>query len=358
MGMFIPNQNMPDPNQLPKTAVKIFVGKFPNIKPTDKAWSIDGIHLDFSKQSFSFNTKFIDDYNVLMKKDDLLCLKLDNGDYQFLELNEICNDKEKLVLKKWILKDSQKLLDIANLYEKKGRQFYHFMYDVLALIKCICKLPRSYYDKLVRTVKDELILMHNRVQAEVICSYLDKGHQVFIDPATNTKGNPDLSIDSKFAEIKTILIPATNNQDSCVKFAEKLRNDIIEKDTKKEQVGTKGIFFIAPWSGIINSIFLMFFYEMKMAGNQIYQNVSFYNKIPPPKENTTVLVLMNLNAFENHYLVFETDKICDLLDKFASSGYPQIRKKEPLAYLTKINIRKGCPLGIQSINPSFMFRIR
>ena len=358
IGMFIPNQNAPDPNQLPKIAEEIFLGKIPNITTDTKAWLVDGIHLDLNTQGVNFSTKFIDDFNILAQKDNLFCLKLENGDYQFIETSEICNEKELLILKKWILKDSQTLLKIANSYEKYGRQFYHFMYDVISLTKCVSKLPKNYYDKLIRTIKDELILMHNRVQAETIVSYQELGHKVTIDPPTSNRGNPDLLIDGILSDVKTILIPAMNNQDSCIKFAEKLRNDIVEKESEKEQIGAKGIFFIAPWSGILNSILLFFFDEMRMAEQGVYKNVSFHTSIPPVRNNITILVLMNLNAFENNYLVFDTPTICDLLDQFAKKGYPQIRKKEPLGYLTKISIRKGCPLGIQSINPSFMLRIR
>lgn len=360
MGVFPAEQGFPDPShaQIPKTAMDIFIGKTPLIKANPISLMIDGMDLELSNvPSFKFNMTASNNINQFSKNENVLNLKLDNDDFQFIDLSGICNEKEILLLKKWILKDSTKLLHFANEYEKHGRQFYHFLYDMISLIKCVSNLPRDYYDKLVGKVNNETDLMHNRIEAEIICAYCNVGNKVEIDPPSATKSNPDLSINGKLSDVKSILIPAQNNQDSCIDFATKLRYDIIEKDQQKGQVGNDGIFFIAPFSGILNSILLVFFHEMKKGGTE-YVDVSFHTKVPPVKGNKTIFVLSTLHAFENNYLVFDTDLVCEMLDAFAIDGYPQIRKHEPLSYLTRINIRKGCPMGIQSPIPSFMFRIR
>jgi hypothetical protein len=359
IGITPQSQAIPSPTQIkiPKTAVKIFVGETPITQPNSMLLKIDGMEIVLGNNpSFKFTMSANNNLNLLPKNDKVLNLKLDNDDFSLIDLSGICNDKEILLLKKWIAKDETKLLRAANEYEQHGRQFYHFLYDMISLIKCVNVLPRDYYDKLVSSVDDGTRLMHNRIQAEVICAYCDAGNKVEIDPPTASKGNPDLSIDGKVSDVKTILVSAQNNQDSCIEFAAKLRYDIMEKDKIKGQVGNGGIFFIAPFSGILNSILLVFFNEMKMAAND-YVNVSFHTQIPPVEANKTIFVLSSPNSFENCYLVFDTDLVCEMIDAFAIDGYPQIRVHEPLSYLTRTNIRKGCPLGIMSPTPSFMFRI-
>jgi len=344
--------------QIPKTAVEIFFGKTPVAKSNSMSLVINGMEIDLRSTvpSFNFNMSVNNSLSLSTQNEKVLNLRLDNGDFQFIDVTTICNDKEILLLKKWILKDHTRLLLVANEYEQHGRQFYHFLYDVVSLIKCVSNLPREYYDKLISSVNDGLKLMHNRIQAEIICEYRNIGNKVEIDPSTIGKGNPDLSINGNLADVKTVLVPAQNNQESCIEFAARLRYTIIEKDKAKEQIGSGGIFFIAPVSGILNSILLIFFNEMKRAGNE-YTNVSFHTKIPPAEANKTIFVLSSLTSFENCYLVFDTDLVCEMMDAFAIDGYPQIRGREPFSYLTRINIRKGCPMGIQSPTPSFMFRI-
>lgn len=359
IGITPQNQAIPNPSQvdIPKTAVKIFVGETPIIKPNSMLLKIDGMEIVLgSSPSFKFTMSANNNPILLPKNDKVLNLKLDNDDFQLIDLYGICNDKEILLLKKWVIKNQAKLLRAANEYEQYGRQFYHFLYDMVALIKCVSILPREYYGKLVSSVDDGTRLMHNRIQAEVICAYRNAGNKVEIDPPSTNKGNPDLSIGNIVSDVKTILVTAQNNQDSCIEFAAKLRWDIIEKDKLKGQVSKGGIFFISPFSGILNSILLVFFNEMKKAGNE-YPGVSFHTAIPPVVSDKTILVLSSPNSFQNYYLVFDTDLVCDMIDAFAMDGYPQIRVHEPLSYLTRTNIRKGCPIGIMSSTPSFMFRI-
>lgn len=177
-------------------------------------------------------------------------------------------------------------------------------------------------------------------------------------PVKKDSPKPDLSIDGVIGDVKTILTGSVNDRESCSDFAHKLKKDIEEPEKERPQIGSNGVFFIAPWSGIINSIFFTYFHKMKLEGKHNFQGAEFYLDLPTLKGNQTIFVLTTLNAFSNGYLVFDTKWISGIIEDFAEQAYPTIGKFEPLSYLTFTNVRKGCPFGIQGPNPSFIFHVR
>ena len=352
-----------DPTLTPKMivpkAMNLFVGKTPIPKTNEWALMIDGLAFNLETRTEQFSIKAITDKIKMAENEKKLCLKLDDDSIQFLEFENILNDSQTARFSQWISKNKNHLRDIANEYETNSRQFYHFMYDLLALWKSLDDIPQQYHTNLIETIDAADKLMHNRILAEITVQYIKKGLKVEIEPPNILKSRkPDLGIDDTPVDVKTILTTATNDRESCSDFAHKLSKDIIEKEISKSQLGKTGVFFIAPWSGIINSIFYVFFHKMKIEKKHNYSGAIYYDVIPPFKENQTVFVLTTQNAFENGYLVFDTKLVSKIIEDFVEQGYPMIGAFDPLSYLFFSNIRKGCPLGIQGENPNFVFYIR
>jgi len=349
---FDPSAILKRPSQ---NATDLFVGKTP--LGSTPGLIIDGMLIDLIGKSFKFTTKVTDPI-TLSNNEKKLNLKLDNGDFQFIELNNILNELELSLLKQWITKQSQQLVRIANEYEKNHRQFYHFMYDMIALVKAASKLPSEYRFTLIDTVDAGDKLMHNRILAEISSAYVNN-HVVKIEP--RNKGStrkPDLAIDGLLSDVKTVLTISANDRESLSDFAHKLRKDIDEKEMFKNQTGTNGFLFIAPWSGIANSILYTFFHKMKIDGKHSFEGAIFYENLPTPNKNKTIFVLTSHNAFQNGYLVFDTKWVSKIIEDFVEQGYPLIDRYEPFSYLTLTNIRKGCPLGISDMNSSIIFHVR
>ena len=59
--------------------------------------------------------------------------------------------------------ENETLLRIANEYEQFNRQFYHFMYDVIALSKAISSWEEKERKELLKETRSALILLHNRI---------------------------------------------------------------------------------------------------------------------------------------------------------------------------------------------------
>ena len=286
-------------------------------------------------------------------------MKFTDNSIQFIELEGILSEIELKELSSWIIDKKDSLIKIAKEYETNSRQFYHFMYDLIALWKSLGVIPKKYHTNLIDTIDAGDKLMHNRILGEIASLYIKKGSTVEIEP-TNVKGTrkPDLLIGNTLGDIKTILTSATNDRESCSDFAHKLSKDIIEKEKEKGQVGKKGVLFISPWSGIVNSIFYTYFHKMKIEKKHDFEGAKYYDEIPPLRDNSTIFVLTTENAFENGYLMFETKLVSKIIEDFVEQGFPKIGKFEPLSYLFYSNFRKGFPLGIQGENPNFMMYVR
>ncbi len=341
----------------PSTAEKIYLGKTIPSPGVVKAIMINGLKFDLKNQVMQPSMKAISD-PLLLQNSQNLNLVFDNGDIHFIELNGIFENREFNILKNWVNNKSEQLLKIANEYETNRRSFYHFLYDLVALVKALEKVPLEYHEKLIETVNAGDKLMHNRILAEITSSLINY-HIVKIEPNLKLwKKNPDLTIDGIKADVKTVLTTATNDLESLSDFAYKISKDIIKPEIEKNQLGKGGIFFIAPWSQIINSLLYIFFHQMKLEGKHNYSGVKYYSKLPPIKEGQTALILTDHRAFENGFLLFDTRWVNQILEDFAQQGYPMIDLYDPMSYLVLNNIREGCPLGVSGIDLSLMFYVR
>ena len=165
-------------------------------------------------------------------------MKFTDESIQFIELNNIISDLEINELSSWIKDNKNSLIKVAKEYEINSRQFYHFMYDLIALWKSLGGIPKKYHTNLIETIDAGDKLMHNRVLGEIASLYIKKGSTVEIEPPNmESARKPDLLIGNTLADIKTILTSATNDRESCSDFAHKLSKDIIEKEKEKGQIG-------------------------------------------------------------------------------------------------------------------------
>jgi len=345
------------PKPPPKIVKKIYLGQTILSPGMIKVIMINGLKFDLKNQAMIPMMKVITESSVLQNSQNLN-LVFDNGDIHFVELDGIFDDREFNILKNWITKKSEELIKIANDYDAHRRPFYHFLYDLVALVKALENVPLEYHEKLIETVNSGDKLMHNRVLAEITSSLINH-HIVKIEPDLKFwRKNPDLTIDGIKADVKTILTTATNDVDSLSDFAHKISKDIIIPEIEKNQLGKGGVFFISPWSQIINSLLYIFFHQMKLEGKHNYSGVQYYSKLPSIKEGQTVLVLTDHKAFENGFLLFDTRWVNQILEDFAQQGYPMIDLYDPMSYLILNNIREGCPLGVSGIDLSLMFYVR
>ena len=345
------------PKPPPKTAEIIYLGHTIPSPGMIKAIMINGLKFDLENQVLKPTMKAIDN-PLLLQNSENLNLVFDNGDTHFIELDGIFGKREFNILKNWIKKKPEQLLEIANEYENNRRPFYHFLYDLVALVKALENVPLEYHKKLIEPINAGDKLMHNRILAEVAGNLINS-HIVKIESnIKNWEKNPDLLIDGIKADVKTVLTTATNDIESLSDFAHKISKDIIKPEIEKNQIGKGGVFFISPWSQIINSLLYIFFYQMKSEGKHNYSGAKYYSKLPPIKEGQTVIVLADHRAFENGFLVFDTRWVNKILEDFSQQGYPMIDLYDPFSYLVLSNIREGCPLGVSGIDLSLMFYVR
>jgi len=228
------------------------------------------------------------------------------------------------ILQDFVSNEKSKLVDFANEYQTSGRQFYSFLYDVVALVKYLDDLPKEFL-KLTKIKGKADSLMHSRIQAEVAATNYKNGN---VDlEIKNKKGKKmDLIIDDVETEIKTIISPSENNKEACIKFANTVKDKFEEA---QEQFFDKGVLCIAPWSIITNNILKEYYAGL------------YSNKMPDIKKDKSILVLWGENAFEDYFLEFESNKIVTSTHFFANTGYDNLSQ---LAYLDMVT-RRGFPVS-------------
>ena len=325
----------------------IFIGETPRGK-TPFEGTINGLTVGnlMPMQAFTNKQKKLD-------PNKRLNLHLKNNSYHFAELTEILDDSAIQLLHEFITRNKQSLLEIANDYEKMGRQFANFMYDLVLLFKTLPCLPNEFHVLLDNINSRTDNLMHNGVVSNLALLYKNSEHVVNLEP-TNQGSKPDLIIDNKFAEIKTILTPKKNTKQSLEFFATKIKT--INSKARK-QVGKKGIVFFSPWSGIINSLFYVFYYKMRKEQRHSFNDCEVFTHIPPVQEGKSIFIVATPQAFEDCYLVFDSNWIVDAMHLFARSRYDLLNKTDSMSYL-KIQppARMGFPVGIAG-GSGFSFKV-
>ncbi len=328
--------------------------------------------LKVSNPPYDFlETFYIDGFQVLSKnivfntrarsfavpgwKLDGVCLnvKLDTESWQFVALENHFNNAEISKLSDWITNENQRLLKIGTEFEQHERQIYHFLYEILSMFYAFKKISEEKQREILGDTKTATSLYHNRILAEVLSGYSQKGAFVESYPPNDNR-NPDLKIGNILVEIKTLLITGNDRNALMCEFARKLREEIIEREEEKQQIGENGSFFIGVWSGIINSIMYTAYHD----GIITESDAKFYQTLPPLNEKKAILVIPTHDSFQNNYLVFDRNKICDVIDYLAGDGYVRIQEGESMKYLVLNNVRKGCEFGVTGEKPMLVFKFR
>ena len=155
--------------------------------------------------------------------------------------------------------------------------------------------------------------------------------------------------------LKQYCLPGKDRKELMREVAKRLRKDI-ESENHKQQIGNTGSFVIGVWSGIINSIIYTAYSNRVIS--EFDDSVVYYKTLPPINEKKAILILPGSNAFQDNYLVFDRDRICDTFDYLAYDGYQKIHEEESMKYLVLHNIRQGCAFGVTSDNPVLIFKFR
>ena len=278
--------------------------------------------------------------------------KLDTETWQFISLDHF-NKNEIDEISNWTQVSIQKLLKIGTEFESYERQIYHFLYEIIAMFYAFKSIPNDMKTKL-QDINLATELYHNRILAEIISGYGKKGAFINLHPQRGTR-IPDVEIGNILFDIKTILLTGKDRKELMREVAKRLRKDI-ENKNHKQQIGNTGSFVIGVWSGIINSIIYTAYSNRVIS--EFDDSVVYYKTLPPINEKKAILILPGSNAFQDNYLVFDRDRICDTFDYLAYDGYQKIHEEESMKYLVLHNIRQGCAFGVTSDNPALIFKFR
>jgi len=335
----------------PKTALELNVAKGPEFLET---FYIDGFQVKENQLNFRTRNR---SFAFPGWRLDGICLnvKLDTESWQFVALEKNFNSDEISKLSDWIKNENLKLLSIGTEFEQHERQIYHFLYEILAMFHAFKAIHTDKQTEILNDIKIATDLYHSRILAETMSDYFQKGATVE-SYATNNTRKPDLLIGTVLVEIKTILITGNDRKVLMCKFAKKLRQEIIERENEKQQVGENGSFVIGVWSGIVNSILHTAYHDGVIS--KYDTNVGYYETLPPLNEKKVTFVIPTLNSFENHYMVFDRNLVCDTIDYLAGEGYDKIQEDESMKYLVLNNIRKGCEFGVTGESPQLVFKFR
>jgi len=305
-------RDMPMPSKefvrTPKISTELNVSTPPMFLNT---FYIDGFQVTSNNIGFSMKNRSL---LVPGWKLDGTCLnvKLDTETWQFVALENHFDDSETSQISNWFQNENSRLLAIGTEFEQHERQIYHFLYEILAMFHAFKEISEDQQEEILDDTKTATSLYHNRILAEVLSGYSKKG--AFVESyAPNDNRKPDLKIGNILVEIKTLLITGKDRKVLMGEFARKLRKEIIERENEKQQIGLSGSFFIGVWSGIVNSI-LYTAYHDGIISEYHDSNVKFYETLPPLDEKKVILVIPTLNSFENNYMVFDRDQICDVID--------------------------------------------
>jgi len=342
----------PEEARSPRSVLELNVAKGPEFLETIY---IDGFHIKEKKLTFrTRNRSFAYPGWTL----DGICLnaKLDKETWQFIALENHFNNAEISKLSDWIKNQNQRLLTIGTEFEQYERQIYHFLYEIMAMFHAFKNIPEEKQNEILNDTQTATSLYHSRILAEVLSGYTKKGAFVESYPPNDNR-NPDLKISDTLVEIKTLLIVGSDRKELMSTFAQKLREDIIEREEEKQQIGEKGSFFIGVWSGTVNSI-MYTAYNDGIIDKYSKNSVQFFDVLPPLNEKKAILVIPTHDSFQNNYLVFDRDEICDVIDYLAGEGYDKIQEGNSMKYLVLNNIRKGCEFGVTGEDPQLVFKFR
>jgi len=276
--------------RIPKIALELNVAKGPEFLET---FYIDGFQVTENQLNFRTRNR---SFAYPGWRLDGICLnvKLDTESWQFIPLENHFDSDEVSKISDWIKIENQRLLKIGTEFEQHERQIYHFLYEILAMFHAFKNIPEEKQNEILNDTQTATSLYHSRILAEVLSGYSQKGATVE-SYATNDTRKPDLLIGTVLVEIKTILITGNDRKVLMCKFAEKLRQEIIERENEKQQVGENGSFVIGVWSGIVNSILHTAYHEGIISNFD--DNVGYYETLPPLNEKKSSFCYSNSKFF-------------------------------------------------------------
>ena len=340
----------PQEAKQPRIVNKMYLGQTPKNLPitihvNGMTISSNGIGVDFKAES----------PNIYDKKNQIsFIMELQNDTIQFIELDKILNASSLKLLDDWITDQQDILCKIANEYESFNRQFYHFMYDLIGIVRAISDWDKGDQKKILTETKSAQSLFHNRIHTELYSAYKSQVISLFPDKRCSLR-KPDLKINNVFVDVKTIILYNKSKHKMLKQFYFRLKDKIETQEKEKKQIDTSGTFFIGIWSGIVSSTFYVVFNKMK--NDKIFQGTKMYDSIPPFEKEKVVFILPHPNAFESYYFVVPRKRAIRISSYMYKKGFDQIQKSNIFAYVTLINVRKGCPFGITGKNPNIMYNI-
>jgi len=268
-----------------------------------------------------------------------ITLQLSNKEIIFADIGNDLTSNGKDILFDMMLSNKRNLIRICKKYEEDGREVFNFMYDLLYLVKALQELPDEF--QYLKDVKDNAeLLMHNSLLTNICLEYTKRGHKVEPEP-DRKHAKPDLKInDSIFGEIKTIISPKDNTQISFQNFANTFRSRLVKA---RKQVGTEGMIFMSPWSGIINSLYYSYYIDMK--NDQVHDNQEFdiLDDLPEPQESKTVTIIATPDVFKDKFLISDTTDVVSKIENFAEQYYLLFSK--PQYTLKYLRMQKGSRNG-------------
>lgn len=270
-----------------------------------------------------------------------LVIDLDSGAKEFSILTDKTyplNLTESAIsrLDEIVTKQQTNLVICADSYSRSGRTFYFFLYDLVSLSWFLDKLP-SKFNKLKKIKPNDDELLHNRIHAQLAVQYQDLGYELGFEKPNSTGRVPDLHIDSKDVEIKTIINPILTEKEY-IDFSLSFRNS---HDTAIKQIDAGGMVVIGIWSQRVNNVLKAYFRGMYNA------------KTPEVQSDITVLVLEGNKVFEDYYMTVTSHLAKDCIRGFAESGYKRI---DPMEYMRNMT-RAGFPHGRQQAPDSGMMYV-
>lgn len=286
-------------------------------------------HIDITESNsiYSLNLKLDSGNSLSFRfKDERLWISFDTNYFE--------------ILKKFVSLHNIDLVRLANLYEKKARDFHSFLYDLVTLVYFVNKLPNEFRELLKKEeLASEGDLMHNRILTQ-IAFYLTQQHTVKLNKKSKKQLTADLSVDDFLVDIKTINSRFYLDQRSLAKFVQIIDRKFI----KAMRQTSDGIVFIAFWSKNMNDLFRNYFYGLYDTSPQSLENNSCY------------FVLDGLNALEDFYTMRNVYKFKNdlprsiFIDRHGQLKCPSHYSKVPIT-------RSGFPISTSGSfsNLSFNF---
>ena len=262
-----------------------------------------------------------------------LRLKIDSDMFQsFDHLGASVEFDERYydLLRGAIAKHEARLVRLANLYHDENRDYNSFLYDLVAMVYFISRLPGGFERLLEKNeLKSEGDLLHNRVMAQ-LASHFQRGGEVALNPRSKGGPSPDLTVDGISVEIKTIIGRYYWTEDFVARLLRKIRE---KRDAGMKQAGG-GAVFVSFWSIYMNNLFRDYFFGQ------------YRSKPYPPQKGKTYFVLDGHRAFEDYYTtggVFQqlgALPACDMLKQSPLSS--------PSPYGIFAVTRAGFPISMQA----------